>query len=147
MPVPESAVGTTTAPLSVIVERSRLRLFAKATGQTDPLYTDVETARSQGHPDLPVPPTYLFGLELEQPEPFSWLTDLGVELSSVLHGAQSFTYDGVAHAGDTLTVCSTVTGLHDKKGGAMQLIDRTSIVTRGHEKIATLAQTIVVVGK
>ena len=131
--------------MSVTVDRSRLRRFAKATGQTDPLYLDVEVARAQGHPDLPVPPTYLFGLELEQPDPFSWITGLGIDMNDVLHGTQAFDYEQVAHAGDTLTVQSTVTGVQEKKGGAMQLIDRSTVVTRGEEQIATLTQTIVVV--
>jgi acyl dehydratase len=130
--------------VTVTVERGRLRLFAKATGQSDPLYTDVDVARAQGHADLPVPPTYLFGLELEQPDPFAWITALGVDMSSVLHGTQSFSYDAMAYAGDTLTVSSTLTGLQDKKGGAMQLLERSSVVTRGDEQVATLTQTIVV---
>jgi len=128
----------------VTIERGRLRLFAKATGQVDPLYVDVATARAQGHPDLPVPPTYLFGLELEQPDPFGWLADLGVDLNAVLHGTQGFTYDALVHAGDTVTVTSTITGLAEKKSGALQLIERRSRVTRDGRQVATLDQTIVV---
>ena len=144
MPVLSSAVGRSTAPVTVTVERGRLRLFAKATGQADPLYTDLEVARAQGHPDLPVPPTYLFGLELEQPDPFAWITELGVDMTTVLHGTQTFSYDALAYAGDTLTVRSSLTGLQDKKGGAMQLVERSSVVSRGDEQVATLTQTIVV---
>ena len=94
--------------------------------------------------DLPVPPTYLFGLELEQPEPFAWITDLGVDMSTVLHGTQSFSYDAMTYAGDTLTVRSSITGLQDKRNGAMQLLERSSVVTRGEEQVATLTQTVVV---
>jgi acyl dehydratase len=137
-------VGSSTPPVTVTVERGRLRLFAKAIGQADPLYTDLDVARAQGHPDLPVPPTYLFGLELEQPEPFAWITDLGVDMSTVLHGTQSFSYDAMTYAGDTLTVRSSITGLQDKRNGAMQLLERSSVVTRGDEQVATLTQTIVV---
>lgn len=56
-------------PGVVTVERGRLALFARVTGQTDPVYTDVAAARAAGHPDLPVPPTFIFGLELEAPDP------------------------------------------------------------------------------
>jgi wyosine [tRNA(Phe)-imidazoG37] synthetase (radical SAM superfamily) len=41
---------------TLLVTRSRLRFFAKATGQTDLVYVDVEAAREAGHRDLPVPP-------------------------------------------------------------------------------------------
>lgn len=144
MSLPASAVGTTTAPLTVLVERGRLRLFAKATGQTAPLYTDVDTARAQGHPDLPVPPTFLFGLELERPDPFSWITDLGVDMTKVLHGGQRFDYHAPAHAGDVLTAVSTITDVYAKKGGALQFIERRTEVTRDGAAVATLQQTTVV---
>ena len=45
-----------------------------------------------GHRDLPVPPTFLFGLELEAPDPFGWLAGSASTCGSVLHGEQSFTY-------------------------------------------------------
>ena len=50
---------------TMTIERGRLRLFAKAIGETDPVYTDVEAAKAAGYPDLPAPPTFIFGIELE----------------------------------------------------------------------------------
>lgn len=144
MPISPEAVGTTTEPLDVTVERGRLRLFAKATGQGDPLWTDLDVARGQGYPDLPVPPTYLFGLELERPDPFGWLSDMGVDLNAVLHGEQRFVYHRVAHAGDTLRTVSTITDVTSKKGGALEIVARRSDVTRDGEPVATLDQTLVV---
>lgn len=139
-----AAVGTSTPPSTVLVERGRLRLFAKATGQDDPVYVDEAAARAAGHPDLPVPPTFLFGLELEMPDPFAWITDLGVDMTQVLHGTQSFAYDAMAYAGDTLTATSTITDVYSKKGGALEFVQRRTAVTRDGEPVATLDQTIVV---
>ena len=144
MAIPDSAVGTTGTPCRLTVERGRLRLFAKATGQTDPVYVDLESARARGHRDLPVPPTFLFGVELEQPEPFAWLSALGVDLTTVLHGGQSFDYVSPAFAGDELTATSTITDVQTKKGGAMQVVDRCTAITRGDQLIATLTSTIIV---
>ena len=45
--------------------RGRLRFFAKAIGETDPVYTDDAAARDAGYPDLPAPPTFLFAAELD----------------------------------------------------------------------------------
>jgi acyl dehydratase len=92
-------------PLAVTVARDRLVFFAEATGQRDPVYRDLDAAKAAGHPDLPIPPSFYFSLELEYPDAFGWLTALGVDLRHVLHGEQSFTYHALAHAGDTLT-CS-----------------------------------------
>jgi hypothetical protein len=128
----------------VQVERGRLQLFAKATGQRDATYADVDVARAQGHPDLPVPPTYLFGLELERPDPFGWMADIGVDLNHVLHGTQGFEYVAMAYAGDALTVTSEITDVYLKKAGALEFVERSSEVTRDDELIARLTQTIVV---
>lgn len=144
MAIPPSAVGTSTTPVTVTVERGRLQLFAKSIGQTDPLYVDVDVARAEGHPDLPVPPTFLFGIELERPNPFGWVEDLGIHMPSVLHGSQSFDYRSMAYAGDVLTAVSTITDVYEKKGGALELIDRVTDITRDGRTIATLTQTLVV---
>jgi hypothetical protein len=86
-------------PLIVTVERGRLGFFAKATGQRDPVYAELPAAVAAGHPDLPVPPSFYFSLELDRPDPFGWLTALGIDLRRVLHGEQSFAYHAMAHGG------------------------------------------------
>lgn len=145
MSIPASAIGTRLAPVTLEVGRDRLRQFAKATGDTDPVYVDVESARAAGHPDLPVPPTFLFAVELERPEPFGFLTDLGVDLRRVLHGEQSFTYHSPAYAGDTLTASSRITDVYSKKGGALEFIVKETTVTRPDGgTVAELVSTMIV---
>ncbi len=143
----ESAVGSSTPPVTTVLDRSQLRLFAKATGQTDPVWVDVDAAAAEGFPDLPVPPTFLFGIELQQPEPFGWITGLGVDMKAVLHGSQSFDHHARVYAGDKVTATSTITGVQVKKGGALTLVERRTDITRGHELVAQLTSTIVVRGQ
>lgn len=144
MPVSRDAVGRSTPPVTVAIERGRLVLFAKATGQTDPVYLDPEAAQLNGHRDLLVPPTFLFGMELERPDPFGWLTELGVDLNTVLHGSQSFAYAAPAYAGDVLTARSTITDVYEKKGGTLEFIERRTDITRDGQPVATLTQVLVI---
>src|SRR5699024_5359797 len=65
-------------PFTMTIERGRLMFFATATGQMDPTYVDLGRAQRAGHRDLPVPPSFFFSAELEQPDPFGWLVALGV---------------------------------------------------------------------
>lgn len=131
--------------VTATIDAGRLRFFAKAIGEQDPVYTDLATARAAGHPHLPVPPTFLFGLELEQPDPFGYLADLGIDLRRVLHGEQSFTYHSVAHAGDTLVATPSITDRYTKKGGALEFVVKQTTVTRDDDSaVADLTSVVVV---
>jgi acyl dehydratase len=131
-------------PLVVTAERGRLAFFARATGQPDPVYADLDAAKNAGHPDLPIPPSFYFSLELERAHPFGWLTALGVDLRRVLHGEQSFTYHAMGHAGDVLTLRTRITDVAAKKGGALELLTKETSVTRDAQPIAEAVSVIVV---
>ena len=62
--VDQSAIGREFTPVTAHVEPGRLRFFAKAIGETNPVYRDAEAAAAAGYAALPVPPTYLFCLEM-----------------------------------------------------------------------------------
>jgi len=131
-------------PLVVTAERSRLAFFARATGQRDPIYADLDAARAAGHPDLPIPPSFYFSLELERPDPLGWLTALGADMRRVLHGEQSYVYHAMAYAGDILTLRSRVADVTAKKGGALELVTKETSVTRDGQPIAEAISVIVV---
>lgn len=122
-------IGATFEPFAVDVERSRLRFFAKATGQTDPVYTDLEAARAAGHPDLPVPPTFLFCLEMESPNPAAIRERLGLDIGRILHGEQGFRFHRMVHAGERLNFRQRIDDIYEKKGGALEFIVRMTEVT------------------
>lgn len=141
------AIGQRTAPVALRITRERLLSFAAATGQTDPRSTDLEAARALGEPDLLVPATFLFSIEMARPEPFGWLTSLGVDMTNVLHAGQSFEYGVPAHAGDVLTACSRISDVFERRGGELVFVERTSLVRRAERRIATLRQTMVVTSR
>lgn len=140
----EEANALTFAPLTFEVERGRLRAFARAIGETDPVYLDVGAARAAGHPDLPVPPTFFFSMSLEKDDPLGFLETLGVDLRFVLHGEQSFDYHRMAHAGDVLVLQDRITDVHDKRGGSMEFIVKETEVHRTGTLIATAKSVLIV---
>lgn len=131
-------------PITVDVERGSLAFFAKAIGQPDPVYYDLDAAQAAGHPDLPVPPTFFFSLELSSPDPFAYLRDLGVDLRRILHGEQSFTYHDQAYAGQTLTLQPQIVEVLSKKGGALEFLTKHTEITRDGELVAEADCVIVV---
>ncbi|MDI9933656.1 MaoC family dehydratase N-terminal domain-containing protein [Rhodococcus sp. IEGM 1354] len=145
MPIDPAAIGTTLPPVEMTVDAARLRFFAKAIGETNPIYLDSTAAAAAGHPALPVPPTFLFSIELGGPDPFPWISDLGVDLRFVLHGEQAFTYHSTAHAGDTLVATSTISDIYSKKGGALEFVVKDTAVTRVDGSAVADLRTVIVV--
>lgn len=145
MPIDTAVIGTQLPATTVAIDAGRLQFFAKATGQTDPVYVDSDAARAAGHPGLPVPPSFLMSIELEQPDPFAWVADLGVDLRRVLHGQQAFTYHSVAHAGDVLTATPRITDVYSKRGGALEFVVKESTVTRADGSLVAEATSVIVV--
>jgi acyl dehydratase len=144
--VDQSAVGRGFTPVTAHVEPGRLRYFLNTLGEHNPVYRDEAAARAAGYSAIPVPPTYLFCLELMDNErPFEFLTDLNIDLARVLHGEQRFTYHAPVVVGDTLTFRSRVTDVADKKGGAMTMVVvETRITNQRGAHVADTARTIVV---
>jgi acyl dehydratase len=108
------------------LERGRLRFFAKAIGETDPIYTDVAVARAAGYQDLPAPPTFLFTAELDTGAVEALLTRLEIPIAKILHGEQGFTYLQPVCAGETVTVSAKITDIYDKKNGALEFVVKTA---------------------
>lgn len=140
----KSIIGSRLGGGTVDVEKGRLRFFAQATGQRDPIYIDESAARDAGHPTLPVPPTFLMCLNSEVSDIHQTLATLGMDLGRILHAEQAFEYHHMAYAGDTLTFETKVADVYEKKGGALQFaVNETRVTNQKGEHIADLRGTIV----
>jgi acyl dehydratase len=142
--IDKSHIGKTFPGHSVVVEAGRLRFFAEAIGETNPVYVDEAAAQAAGYPSLPVPPTFLFGLEMERPNALAWVREIGMNLARILHGEQTFTYHRPACAGDVLTFDTCISDIYDKKNGALEFVVKQSRVSNQHgEHVADLKTVLV----
>jgi acyl dehydratase len=111
------------------VEKGRLRYFAKVIGETNPVYFDEAAARAAGHRSIPVPPTFLFCLEIDAFDSIGTAKLTGLDAARILHGEQQFVYHRMACAGDTLTFEIKVADVYEKKGGALGFLVKETRVT------------------
>lgn len=139
-------IGRTTAPQTIDVEKGRLKFFAKAIGETDPIYTDEAAAKAAGYAALPAPPTFAFCLEMETNSLWDNIAAMGVPVGKILHGSQSFKYLAPILAGDKITFVTKVSDIYDKKGGKMEFIVEDSTATNQNgTPVAELQRVIVVI--
>ncbi|MGE8064192.1 MaoC family dehydratase N-terminal domain-containing protein [Pseudomonas sp. NPDC089569] len=136
-------IGKQLEPFQVTAEAGQLRFFAKAIGETNPIYFNEAAARDAGHPGLPLAPTMLFSLAFENPSQ-AWRDELGIISSRILHGEESFKYHCMAYAGDTLHFDVRIADIYDKKGGALEFVVReTRVTNQRNEHVADLRTVLV----
>lgn len=127
------------------VEKGRLRFFAKAIGENNPIYFDDEAAKGASYAAIPVPPTFYFSLKMDVPNPFENYEKVGARLDRILHANQEFTYYKPSIAGDTLTFESEISDIYEKKGGKLEfLVENTKISNQRNEHVADMTITLVV---
>jgi acyl dehydratase len=126
MPLNQSLVGKEYPPIRYEVGREKLREFAIALGETDPVYHDEQAARAAGHPDLPAVPTFPVVLSFRAGAMVSGDPELGLDYSRLVHGEQAFTYRRPVRAGDRLLATARA----------------AAIETRGRHELLTIATRI-----
>ena len=117
-----SKIGHQFASFTADVEIGRLKFFAKAIGETNPVYTDQEAALAAGYRALPAPPTFTMVLDMEGPEFLPFLELLDMDIARILHGNQDFEYFAPICAGDRISVTGRIADMFEKKGGALEFV-------------------------
>lgn len=136
-----SALGRSTEPVEVEVERGRVQFFAKVLGETDSVHSDLSIARAQGHPDLVAPPSFFMVIQALADEALKRRGLLGAnelvrcDFRRLLHGDETYTYSGFVYAGERLTLSTTVLDFFDKKGGALEFVTLSSAVTHAERGV------------
>ena len=138
-------IGYASPRYTLEVEKGRLRQFAHAIGQTAPVYVDETAARAAGYRSLPVPPTFLFCLEMDRPNPYGWFNEVGIPLPKILHAEQKFTYHTMAFAGDFLTFEARIVDIYEKKDGLLEFVAQHNRITNQHQQlVAEFLRTLVI---
>lgn len=133
-----SLVGLKTAPVTYDIEKGAIRKFARAIGETNPVYYDEAAARRSSYGTIVAPPTFLRslipGLEPKPfPEPFK----------RVLDGGSAYRFYEPLRAGDQVTVVATLTDLFERSGrlGPMLFKLREIRYTNQHGRLAADQRT------
>lgn len=90
------------------VGREKLREFATAIGDLNPLFHDVAAAQAAGHPDLIAPPTFPFVITYRAMVATMGNPELNLNYAMVVHGEQQFSYTRPLYAGDEVVVDSVI---------------------------------------
>ena len=108
MAISTAAVGKAYPPSTYAVGREKIREYALAVGETNPLHLDLERAREAGYADLVAPPMFCVvfcGVALG---PVMFDPEVGIDFARLLHSAQEFRWGPLVVAGDEIETAMTV---------------------------------------
>jgi acyl dehydratase len=106
-------VGKTYPPFTVRVEHGKVREYAEAIRDANPLYRDEEAARRSPFGGIIAPPTFARNFWWEGT---AVQDDLGFDPRYRIHGEQEFEYHQPIRAGDVLTGQIKVVDVYEKAG-------------------------------
>jgi len=140
-------IGKEWPPVIYEVDRTGIRMWAKAVGLEDPVYYDEKTAGERGFERLPAPPGFV-GLPRTRPGdpvPGPPIRGLHPELQRSLNGGTEFEYRSPILAGDELVATTTITDIKERSGsiGKMLLITRETTYRRSDENVARMRATVI----
>jgi acyl dehydratase len=137
------AVGKAYPPVSYAVGREKVREFAAAVGEENPLHHDLDAAREAGYADVVAPPMFavVFGGRAMAPALFD--PEVGIDFSRMVHGGQEFVWGPPVVAGDEIATEVAVKDVSER-GGLQFFVFESRSTNQDGETVCTGTWTNIV---
>lgn len=131
MDVNTGVVGKAYPATTYVVGREKVREYARAVGETDPLYLDVEAAWAAGHADVVAPP--MFAVVYAMPAVAAGMFDpeVGIDFARLVHAGQDFRWGPLVVAGDEISTTVSVKDVSERRGSGFYVFESISCNDRG----------------
>lgn len=145
MPVLTDAIGKTYPSTTYAVGREKIKEYALAVGETNPLHLDVEAARAAGYTDVVAPPMFVVVYSGPAMGPAIFDPDVGINFALMVHGGQEFVWGPLVVAGDEITTTVSVKDISERDGKGYYVFESTSTNQAG-ETVCVATWTNIVRG-
>ena len=132
MAVSTEAVGKQYPATTYLVGREKIREFALAVGEREPLHLDVDAARAAGYADLVAPPMFCVVFSSPAIAPVLFDPDVGIDFSMMVHGGQEFRWGPLVVGGDEISTQVTVRSIEERAGRGFYVLESVSTNQDGH---------------
>ena len=133
VPVNTQAIGKQYEPTTYAVGREKIKEYARAVGETNPVHLDEQAARDAGYADVVAPP--MFAVVYSAPSIGPPIFDPEIELNFALmvHGGQEFQWGPLVVAGDEITTTTSVKDISEQDGRGYYVFESVSTNQRGEQ--------------
>src|SRR5687768_826261 len=108
MAINAAVIGKTYPATTYAVGREKVREYAFAVGESEPLYLDVEAARAAGYDDVVAPPMFAVVYAMPAVAQAMFDPEVGIDFARLVHGGQEFEWGPLVVAGDEITTTASV---------------------------------------
>jgi len=124
------AIGKTYPPTLYAVGREKVKEFAYAVAESNPIHLDPEKAREVGYPDVVAPPMFAVVYAGRAMGPVILDPEVGINFALMVHGRQEFRWGPLVVAGDEITTTATVKDIAERGGMGFYVFESVSVNQR-----------------
>ena len=148
MAIDKSLVGKTGKPFTMPIEWSKVREFARAIRDPNPVYFDPELAKIEAG-GIPIPPTFLQVAAFWQDG--ESVPTAHFDIRRILHGEQEFELFKPIYVGDVLTGTARIANVFEREGGRggkmTFMVTEIEYKNQKGEKVAVARGTLIETGQ
>jgi acyl dehydratase len=133
VPVNTKAIGKTYEPTVYAVGREKIKEYARAVGETNPVHLDVAAAREAGHADVVAPPMFAVVYSSPAMGPAMFDPEVEMNFAMLVHGGQEFEWGPLVVAGDEITTVVSVKDIEARDGRGYYVFESISTNQRGEQ--------------
>ena len=138
-----SKIGKEYPPFEYEVGREKVREYANAVGEDDPVHHDRAAAQAAGYRDVVAPPMFAVVYSAGAMGPAILDPEIGINLMLMVHGGQEFVWDEPVCAGDTITTQGRLKDMYEKDGRKFYVFESVSKNQDGAETVRATWTNIV----
>jgi acyl dehydratase len=135
VPVDDKAKGKKYPPFEYEVGKEKIREYAHAVGEDNPIYFDRAKAREAGFRDVPAPPMFAVVYSAGSVGPAVLDPEVGVNFAMMVHGSQEFVWGEPVCSGDTVTTETLVKDISERGGMGFYVFESVSRNQDGQEVV------------
>ena len=117
------------------VGREKIREYANAVGETNPIHHDSDAARDAGFRGVVAPPMFCVVYSAPAVGPAEVDPEVGINLAAMVHGGQVFEWGEPVCAGDLVTTTTTLTDLRERNGMTFYEFESVSTNQDGEQTV------------
>ena len=130
-----SKIGKEYPPAEYEVGREKIREYARAVGEDNPVHHDREAAQAAGFRNVVAPPMFAVVYTSPAMAPAVFDPEVGINVLLMVHGGQEFVWGEPVCAGDTITTRASVKDMYEKDGRKFYVFESVSTNQDGQETV------------